>query len=112
MEEGIYSVTFESSSREWGIGLVVVENGKIQGGDLSFIYRGKYKIDGDLLKADIHVSHYRGEPISIFGSIMDFNLRLSGNFTGNSFKIKGSIVEQPQFLIQVTGEKVSALIND
>ena len=60
MVSGMYFVTFGSNLGAMGGGLVVVENGKIHGGDFSYLYRGTYSMEGNSMKSKIQVSHYQG----------------------------------------------------
>jgi hypothetical protein len=76
MESGIYYVIFKSHTGRFGDGLVVVDNGKIHGGDQRYLYRGFYKTDGQTVEADIQVSYYRGEAKSVLGHIAKFKLNL------------------------------------
>ncbi|EEL4083480.1 nucleoside transporter, partial [Salmonella enterica subsp. enterica serovar Bareilly] len=36
MKEGIYTVVFESSQQSVGEGVVVINNGRVHGGDIAF----------------------------------------------------------------------------
>ncbi|MBW4544507.1 MAG: hypothetical protein KME25_08695 [Symplocastrum torsivum CPER-KK1] len=44
MLSGIYSVKFSSNLGDLGLGIAVFDKGKINGGDLTYLYRGKYNI--------------------------------------------------------------------
>ncbi|EHI6581318.1 nucleoside transporter, partial [Salmonella enterica] len=43
MKEGIYTVVFESSQQSVGEGVVVINNGRVHGGDIAFTIRGIMK---------------------------------------------------------------------
>lgn len=43
MKEGIYTVVFESSQQSVGEGVVVINNGRVHGGDMAFTIRGIMK---------------------------------------------------------------------
>jgi len=42
---GIYSVEFQSNLGAFGLGIAVFDNGKINGGDLSHLYKGSYSLE-------------------------------------------------------------------
>jgi hypothetical protein len=111
MNLGIYSITFAATGSGAGIGLVVVDNGKIHGGDLSYLYRGRYDSDGSSVRATIHVSHYRGEPNSIFGPLRDFTLNLIGSAGDDTFNLSGQVQGYPQMGISIVAEKKANLFN-
>jgi hypothetical protein len=110
MLPGLYSVVFAAPGGNAGIGLVVVDNGKIHGGDLTYLYRGTYQSDGQSVKAKIHVSHYRGQPNSILGAISNFVLTLSGKASDSGFALSGQVEGHPQLLISITAQRQADLI--
>ena len=109
MFSGIYRVTFKSSLGISGGGLAVFDNGKINGGDSSYVYRGKYSFDGENITAEILVSHYQGSKNSVFGSLDEFNLSLIGEVSNDTLITIGSIVGQPQVTISIHGKKAADL---
>jgi hypothetical protein len=110
VENGIYFVNFKSTMHDGMGGLVVVDSGRIHGGDTSYLYKGVYKLDGNIIKSSIQVEHYRGEQLSVFGPIKKFNLSLVGSSTGDSFELKGYLVEDPSMHFAAKGKKVSDLM--
>jgi hypothetical protein len=109
MLSGIYSVDFQSNLRILGSGIAVFDSGKINGGDISHLYKGTYNLDQKVLSVEIFVSQYRDIQESVFGSLDNFTLKLTGNTSDDSFNITGSVTEQPQFTISVIGKKISQL---
>jgi hypothetical protein len=110
MDSGIYYVIFKSQTGRFGDGLVVVDDGKIHGGDQSYLYCGRYKTDGQEIEAEIEVSYYRGEPQSIFGHLPKFSLNLSGNATNDAFTVAGRVFGQSQLVINIEGQKQANLV--
>jgi hypothetical protein len=74
MENGIYRVDFQPSDGGDGVGsgLVVVQNGYVNGGDLGYIYRGMEITTGENIISKIHVSRHDASHQSIFGSLANF----------------------------------------
>lgn len=109
MLEGLYSVKFSSNIGNWGAGVALFTNGKVYGGDASYYYAGPATVNGQSVSARIHVGHHQGERMSIFGSLNEFNLEVSGIPSGDSFSLTGHVVEQPNMKITITGRKISEL---
>jgi hypothetical protein len=109
MLPGIYSVHFQSSLGEFGFGIAVFDNGKINGGDLSHLYKGTYNLDEKAIRMEVLVSQYRDIQKSVFGSLNHFTLKLTGDASDDGFNATGSVTGQPQLNITVTGNRVSEL---
>ena len=110
MNPGIYYVIFKSQSGRFGDGLVVVDNGRIHGGDQRYLYRGSYITDGQAIEADIHVSYYRGEAKSVLGHLAKFNLNLTGKATAEAFTVRGHVFGQSHLAITIEGQKQADLL--
>ena len=79
--EGLWSLFFQSNVGREGGGVVVLETGRILGGDMSYLYIGDYKVDRGHMAGNVRVTHYQGEPYSIFGQATEFDLKISGGFS-------------------------------
>lgn len=87
MKNGIYHVSFESNLSSFGEGIVVVNDGKVHGGDIGFTYRGH--LDRHVL--ELSISQYNCEIPSALGAKGDYQLILEYEktsegkycFTGN-----------------------------
>ncbi|EDM7409306.1 nucleoside transporter [Salmonella enterica subsp. enterica serovar Sandiego] len=73
MKEGIYTVAFESSQQAVGEGVVVVNNGRIHGGDIAFTIRGIMK--RPVMELEVH--YYNREIPSVLGMEEDYWLEMS-----------------------------------
>jgi hypothetical protein len=112
MENGIYHIEFKPAGSDTvGNGLVVLQNGSVNGGDISYIYRGMEITKGENIISKIQVSRYDASQQSIFGSLENFDLELSGTLSkdGREFSLSGTIVGQPQFRIHIAGKKLRDL---
>lgn len=108
MEDGIYDVEFRSGSSLGMGGVLVIRNGSIHGGDLTYLYRGTYRADKDkpdFLTAKLNVSHYRGAVNAVVGSLKEFNLTLRLQSHDNSFQAQGSVDELPGSNLVASGSK-------
>jgi hypothetical protein len=107
MNPGMYSVSFNSGQGSFGEGLVFFDQGKVHGGDKSYLYLGHYTVTDGAVTAQLTVRHHHGPRNSIFGANGEFQLSLTGKFTPSTFQAEGSVVGQPQFKIGITGNKVA-----
>lgn len=101
MLEAMYGLEFESNLNDGGYGVVVLETGRIFGGDSSFVYIGSYKMEGELLIADVKCTNDREMMESIFGNIRQFNLKLEGLPQQHEFILHGHMAENPSMKIAV-----------
>lgn len=104
MLEALWSVEFVSDAGVYGAGVAVFETERIFGGDSMYTYIGSYKVVGDMVRAEIEVTHYAGDPISVFGTERQFRLKFAGKPAHDSFEIIGSRVDAPdrQVAIRLT----------
>jgi hypothetical protein len=109
MLPGIYSVEFQSNLGAFGLGIAVFDNGKINGGDLSHLYKGSYSLDEKAIRVEVFVSQYRDIQESVFGSLNNFTLNLTGDASDDGFNTTGSVTGQPQLNITVIGKRISEL---
>ena len=110
MTYGIYYIIFKSYLGIIGDGLVVVDDGKVHGGDSRYLYRGTYQVAGTSIRAEIQVSYYRGTLKSVFGPLSKFDLTLSGNATDEAFTLSGHMPGRSQVALTIEGQKQSDLV--
>lgn len=109
MLSGLFAVEFIANNQMYGGGIVVIADGAVNGGDLSYLYQGHFDYYGENIKATIDVRHYRGERLSVMGPLGNFSLVLSGTFAGDSFSVDGGIPNLPNPKIRITGKRVADL---
>lgn len=109
MISGIYFVEFRASNRDAGAGLVVINNGIINGGDETYLYRGRFDHYAGSVRAAIEVTHYRGELNAVLGPLREFSLNLSGTADDRQFVLSGSSPTVPNVSIDMVGRKVANL---
>ena len=99
----------------WG-GIVVLESGKVFGGDSVMAYLGTYEVDRGRIVADVRSWNWNtdvldDEMTNVFGmeGLIDYQVRLEGE-VGNGV-IDGAIwpVEQPDFRLRARMEKIAEL---
>lgn len=101
MLEALWSVEFVSNVQGTGAGVAVLETGRVLGGDGQYFYVGSYKVQNGQVQSQLKVTHYAGQPSSIFGPAKEFNLQLTGTPNDLSFELHGHVVETPSLKIGI-----------
>jgi hypothetical protein len=101
MLEAMWGLEFVSNANSAGYGVVILETGRMFGGDSSFVYVGSYKMENDILKVKVKCTNDRELLPSIFGNIKEFNLLLEGKPERAGFILQGHMIEKPQMKIGV-----------
>lgn len=88
--EALWTATFSSGSGPKNGGVVVLDEGRLFGGDANFYYEGRYEVDGDAVKADFRAHHYHGESLTAFGDHAP-TLQLIARCRHHGSQIKGQL---------------------
>ena len=99
MLEAMYGIEFISNINIAGHGVVILETGRILGGDSSFVYVGSYEVKNENIHATVKCTNDRESLQSVFGDIKEFNLILDGKPDHNEFTLQGHMVEKPEMQI-------------
>lgn len=101
MIEALYGIEFQSNTGDAGYGVVVLETGRILGGDSSFVFVGGYKVENNIVHANVKCTNDRKLLQSIFGNFDEFNLHLEGKPSDSEFILQGYMVEDPSMKIDI-----------
>jgi hypothetical protein len=106
MLSGLYKVEFQTPIGA-GAGVVISQNGKIQGGDSSMYYIGDYSEKGTEFTASVEGKTHRHLPggASVFG-VNHTHIKLTGKIDGDSAVMQGRAAEAPNILFQARLTKV------
>lgn len=114
MISGIFAAVFASTLGSGGTGVAVLSGNAIHGGDMSFYFRGKYRLeDGGRIFGTIDVKRYSPLQTSIFGPGVDsFRLTLKGSVVkrDEGFELSGEVDGQPGLGIKILLNKIDDLI--
>jgi hypothetical protein len=110
--DGIYSASFVAGGSPGGTGVVVVEGGRLQGGDSAYFYKGKFRLaDPNGTSAVVDVQRYSNIFDSIFGKRDSYRLILTGVAEGDGgFTLSGHIEGEPQSLIMIKLARIADLV--
>ena len=100
LKNGKYSAWFRTSLGE-GMGVVMLQDGKLTGGDTVFAYTGSHSQTGNEFTADIAIHRHSGQS-SVFG-FDNVDLTLVGKSTRTMASCRGTS-------LQATGMTVEAII--
>ncbi|MEK1886986.1 MAG: GrlR family regulatory protein [Phyllobacterium sp.] len=83
--EGIYRAEFDTLTMQ-GIGLVVLRDGRVYGGDTLIYYVGTYSVSENVMTARVRAHPYKGAPSETIGSAFGHErntLELEGKVNGD-----------------------------
>ncbi len=101
MLEALWSVVFVSSLGGSGAGVVVFKTNRIFGGDSQYYYTGRYDVDNqDNITGEMEVTHYAGQPTTVFGAAKQIHLSVSGKVQEPVMDLRGHLVSDPKQTIQ------------
>jgi hypothetical protein len=102
IRDGLYKVSFQTQLGT-GNGVVVLDGGKMRGGDSIMHYSGTYSQDGDKFSAKVVTGRHSNTPgmCSVFG--MDHvNISVQGTAQGDSAQLRGTAAEAPGVTFQAS----------
>lgn len=108
MIEAMWTLTFTRPSGESGYGVMVLETGRIFGGDSSFCFIGTYRTDRDTLVARVRVSRHSNALVNIFG-IDNFDLTLRGQIASDRLILDGFMDGASDAMLQVVAVRKAEL---
>ena len=110
MVEALWSVEFiVPQNRDYGAGVVVLENGTVRGGDSSYYYVGNFRIKDSVINAEVSVHHYFGQVNNVFGPLKTVNLSLEGGVAYDQFEVRGVAKEVPGAHIFIRFKRLAEL---
>ncbi len=106
MYDGLWTVEFIAMTGLSGTGVIVLNNGRLLGGDAGYYYSGKYKIRGDVFEGEISVVRFDKNSISVFGELDRFGLNFKGKMqNGNRLEAVATFAENPNMQMVIKGTK-------
>ncbi|MFS0721022.1 hypothetical protein [Brevundimonas phoenicis] len=96
MDDGLYKIGFRTRLGS-GYGVVVLQGGRIIGGDSSSFYVGSYVIHGARFKASLQLDRHTIIPVlrSVFG-VERARIELEGDILGQDALMSGSSPDAPE----------------
>lgn len=101
MVEALWSVEFVSNVQGQGAGVVVLETGRIFGGDSNYFYLGSYEVADGVIRAEVTARHYAGPPSSVLGNSEVVTVAAAGRIGHDFFAVDGHLVGDPSRRISI-----------
>ena len=92
--EGLWVAEFSTSGGH-GNGVATLFGGRVFGGDASYYYSGRYREEGQTLRAELEIVHYAGPLNMVFGQLRRATLLLEGAVGGDLIVAQGRVAELP-----------------
>ena len=91
--DALWTIAFEALTRGWtNGGVVVLDAGRLYGGNSQYYYLGRYTLEGARIDAEIRAIHYAGPAFTAFGgNALSYELRVEGMLFGR--RISGEIYQ-------------------
>ena len=100
LQNGEYAAWFKTPRGE-GTGILLLENGKISGGDGALSYSGSYQVDEDRFTAVVSTKRHAAGPPTLFG-IDEVQIEVAGKSTGTTACCTGVAKHAPEQSFQAT----------
>ena len=108
--EGVYAASFLSNLNQYGQGIIVLDGGRIHGGDLDYAYTGKYSFTDNDIVATVDVANYSGGFTSVMRDLPHYRLTLNGRIKAHEMTVSGEVEGRPDLKIQINLRKISPLV--
>ena len=105
MKDGLYKVEFRTQGGS-GSGVVVLQGGKVRGGDSGLYYAGTFAENGDQITAQVATNRHTAGIGSVFGRDR-VNISLKGTAKGESAQMTGTAVEAPGVTFQASMTRIA-----
>lgn len=100
MIEALWTLKFGLYGVQEGAGIMVLDAGRIVGGDSGFSFVGTYTIQDEKLTAKVHVKRHSRFSVNIL-EIDEFDLVITGVAESKQLRLLGEIVGQPGAVVQI-----------
>ena len=94
--EGLFKIEFQTHVGA-GAGVVVLEQGRVRGGDGTMYYSGTYQQNGDDFSARVATKKH-SPGVSVMGG--DATVSIQGKVTGDTAMLTGTAAEAPTIKLQ------------
>jgi uncharacterized ubiquitin-like protein YukD len=105
MIDGLWTVEFISTVNRSGKGILVLNNGRLLGGDEGYYYSGTYHVADAKIQGTVDVVRFDPNTLSVFGDIDHFTLSFSGDINDYHLSAAATITDKPEFQIKVVANK-------
>ncbi|WP_438859950.1 hypothetical protein [Achromobacter spanius] len=108
MIEAVWALKFGRYGVQEGAGVMVLDAGRIVGGDSSISFVGTYTVQDEKLTAKVHVKRHSRFSVNIF-EIDEFDLVITGVAEAKQLRLLGEVAGQPGAVVQILATRDSEL---
>ncbi len=102
MIDGLWTLVFKTPMAASAGGVVVCLNGRVYGGDSSYMYLGSYQQVGDTFAAQVTCKQFVANAPTVFGFAMrEFTLRVNGVLRGAEVEATGVVDQIQQGILNI-----------
>ena len=106
---GLWTVDFVSTLGRMGSGVIVLNEGRLLGGDAGHYYAGRYTTHDNVIEGEVTVIRFDPNSISVLGDIDRYSLTFTGTVGDDFFIGAASLVGEPELQIRMTCKKKEEL---
>lgn len=105
MFNGLWTIEFISTMNRFGEGILVLNNGRLLGGDNGYYYSGNYDVEDSNIRGTVSIIRFNKNVVSIFGDIDQFSLTFAGKIKQDSVEAVASFDNTPDWKIRIICKK-------
>src|SRR3990167_1716904 len=105
MFNGLWTIEFISTMNRFGAGVLVLNNGRLLGGDNGYYYLGNYDVNDDNIRGTVAIIRFNKNVVSVFGDIDQFSLTFAGQIKPDSVEAVASFDNTPDLQIRIICKK-------
>lgn len=106
MYNGLWTIEFISTMNRFGAGvLLVLNNGKLLGGDNGYYYLGNYEVKDNNIRGKVAITRFNKNVISVFGDVDQFSLTFAGQIKQDLVEAVASFDNTPDLKIRIICKK-------
>jgi T3SS negative regulator,GrlR len=110
MISGIYHVHFRGGpSQNFGEGIAVFKDGKINGGDVGYVFRGSYETTERRIASTINVKRWNPSVPNPLVNVPEYDLVVEAEVPGDwaNFTVSASAPQIPQLAISISCRRIA-----
>ena len=105
MFNGLWTIEFISTMNRFGAGVLVLNNGRLLGGDNGYYYLGNYEVKDNNVQGNVDIIRFNKNIISVFGDVDQFSLTFAGQIKPDSIEAVASFGNTPDLKIRIICKK-------
>lgn len=102
--DGLWSLVLEMGTKKTGAA-IVINNGKLQGGDAGLVYQGTIDSSNGNFSAKLTATQFLAHPDAFFPGQKQFEVTLSGTSDGSTLSGTATLPIAPNQRVSVKGRK-------